>query len=168
MINQIGRILSFRWLERLSAQIRGTTVDQGGANVEIETYQQPGDDAAPLPGDYAAMMQVNGTGRWLMVGALDPKNQGTAKPGERRVYGRNTNGSIVCEIHLTNDGSVRISNSGGSINMGIDGTVNINGAIIDSGGNIVGATVATQAGIDLDSHVHGGVKSGSDMSGPAQ
>ena len=77
-----------------------------GANVTAETYSASGDDAPPLPNDRVVLVQVDGTGNFVSVGVLS-KSQG-AKPGERILYSRDSNGDLKAAIKLLNDGKIEM------------------------------------------------------------
>lgn len=61
---------------------------------------------------------------------------------------------------LKNDGSIRVANGAGYINIAPDGTVTINGAVITPAGD-----VKTAAGISLNTHRHNGTQPGTGTSG---
>lgn len=77
-----------------------------GANVTAETYSASGDDAPPLPNDRVVLVQVDGTGNFVSVGVLS-KSQG-AKPGERILYSRDSDGEVKAAIKLLNDGKIEM------------------------------------------------------------
>jgi hypothetical protein len=95
----------------------------GGANVTAQLFAASGDDAPPLPGDYVALEDSAGAGRQQVSGCSDVRNAGTAAPGEKRIFARDADGNIVCEIHLKNGGSISIENAEGSLVLQDDGTV---------------------------------------------
>ena len=131
----------------------------GNFNVTELHLSAPGDDSLPLPGDYAALMEVVGSGQGLSVGYADPLNVGTSEPGEKRIYARDSAGAVKSFIHLKNDGSVTILNANGALLLTASGDVNINGVIIDPSGNITttGAIEAASVeanGLELAGHTH--------------
>lgn len=132
----------------------------GNFNVTELHLSAPGDDSLPLPGDYAALLEVVGSGQGLSVGYADPLNVGTSEPGEKRIYARDSAGAVVSFIHLKNDGSVTILNAGGgALLLAASGNININGVIIDPSGNItttgaVEAASVEAAGLELAGHTH--------------
>lgn len=79
-----------------------------GDTTNAELFQQPGDDALPLPGDKALMQEAPGVGVQACVGFNDPGNQGQAGPGERRLYSRTQTGKVAADIWMKGDGSVHI------------------------------------------------------------
>ena len=102
-------------LELLRTTVEGTPITDlkvdpgGGTNVTAELYQAAGDDASPLPDDTVAVVEIPGTGRYIAIGFIDPKNEPTAAPGERRLYSRNSDGDIQVTIRLSNDGVVHLA-----------------------------------------------------------
>lgn len=151
-----------------------------GKNATGSHFGPPGDDGQPLPGDYVIAVETHGSGRVVLVGYSDPKNEAKAEPGERRIYARNSDGDPVVDLflkadgsatlanekgryELRADGSTKISNDAGNIELKADGSVSINGATITADGEIVNAS-----GINLSTHVHGGVTSGSSTTTGAQ
>lgn len=77
-----------------------------GVNVTAETYAPSGDDSPPLADDRVVLIPVDGTGNFVSVGILS-KSQG-AKPGERILYSRDSNGEIKAIIKLLNDGKMEM------------------------------------------------------------
>lgn len=174
---RIGRVLSLTRVTREGAKLSDVKVrTDGGAALTLDHTGAPGDDCPPLPGDYVAIVPGEGTGRGTAVGYVDPKNQGTAAPGEKRYIGRNAEAVEVCELYLQSDGAASLSNANGSVVLGADGSitlsspegsigltaagsVSINGAVVSSVGEISNAI-----GIILGTHTHdlsgGGVTEG--------
>jgi hypothetical protein len=108
----------------------------GNAPTTSTLYQPAGDDALPLAADASFIGDSQKNGAPIAVAFLDVVNAGVTNPGEKRIYARDSGGAIVSSIHLKNDGTIAITSNG---------TVNINGAKIDSSGK-----VETSAGVDLD------------------
>ena len=121
-----------------------------------EHFDGVGVDSHPLPGDYAIVTRIPGSGRAQVVGYLDPKNLQLAQAGEHRTYSRNGSGEQVAQVWQKADGSIEISNDKGSAILFADGSaetknengghklesggdVVINGVRIDINGNISGA-----------------------------
>jgi hypothetical protein len=132
----------------------------GGANATLDHFTPPGVDALPLPGDAAAVSSGAGTGREQTTGYNDPKNEGKARPGEIRVYARReSDGSVVCDVWLKGDGSIRGENSGGYFEFMSDGTFKVNGVTISPTGAIEApleiTAMASVAPVNLSTHVHG-------------
>jgi hypothetical protein len=113
-------------------------VDFGGGNkATTELFQSAGVDAPPLPDD--AAICVDGDGSDACVGFADTKNEGKALGGELRFYARDENGVPVSEVWLKRDGSAELTGikCGWKIVGGSDGTITLNGATIDTSGNLV-------------------------------
>lgn len=127
-----------------------TKCDPGGGAIRQAPHaQQPGDDAHPLPGDYAVLVETPQSGGFAAVGYVDPQNTQTAGPGERRVYARTADGSQVVELWLKSDGSARLSNAGGYLELEAEGDVVGNGARMTRDGDVV-----TSDGVSLRGHTH--------------
>lgn len=77
-----------------------------GANVTAETFAPSGDDSPPLENDRIVLVQVDGTGNFVAVGVLS-KSQG-AKPGEKILYSRGSDGEVKAAIKLLNDGKIEM------------------------------------------------------------
>lgn len=77
-----------------------------GANVTAETFAPSGDDSPPLPDDRVVLVQTDGTGNFVAVGVLSV-SQG-AKPGERILYSRDSDGAVKAAIRLLNDGKIEM------------------------------------------------------------
>ena len=153
----VARVLSFVRVVRNGAQVADVKVDQGGGdNVTPEHFGPAGDDSAPLPGDFAAVINQTGTGRTSVVGYVDPNSTPKAAPGEKRLYARDEDGSVVAELWLQGDGSLAIDT---------DSDVNINGVIIKSDGSVEIPTSLKVAGKEIAGHDHA-INSGSSAPGP--
>ena len=183
-MGRIAVLLSFVRSLAGEAKVSDVKVDPGGgANITAQHFSPAGDDAHPLPDDYAATVPVQRTGSEVAVGYIDPKNEQKAQPGDKRIYARDPeDGSTVVEVWLKNDGtalvanaeasvevkpdgSIKGSNSAGSFELQAGGNFVVNGVTIDTSGNvtspatITGTTVAgttslTAAGKEMAGHVH--------------
>lgn len=71
-----------------------------------EIYAGSGVDAPPLPDDAVHVTEGPESGSGVVMGYLDPKNEGIALPGERRTYSRDEDGEIVAVLYLTRDGTI--------------------------------------------------------------
>jgi hypothetical protein len=132
----------------------------GGSNITVEHFANPGDDSVPLTIDKVVTVSIQRTGGEVAVGYNDPNNQQKALAGDKRIYGRNSNGVEVNQVWLKNDGSVVIDNGAGSFEMQAGGDVVINGVTITVGGDVVSA-----GGKSLETHTHN-ILSGSSSPGP--
>lgn len=108
---------------RNKAQVTDVKGDPGGGAIaQAEQFNSAGDDTNPLPGDYALFVE-HPRGGYASAGNLDPNNAQTAQPGERRIYGRNSEGVQVCEIHFKNSGEISLSNDEAQVVIKADGTI---------------------------------------------
>lgn len=165
----IAKVLSYtRIADRFGAKVSDVKHDPGGgANETGEHFQAANQDAVPLPGDYLLTVSVQRTGGAVVAGFIDPKQEQTAEPGEYRAYARDADGAQVVQIHLKKDGTARMNNANGFIELQADGTVNINGFIIDTDGSaespvsvtaptVDGTSSVQAAGKELVGHAHAG------------
>lgn len=205
-MGRIGTVLEF-----IKETVQGITADRiktdlGGNDIRTANYVQPAnEDARPLPQDQSFNLPGPKTGSVVAVGFVDTYNESTVGPGEKRIYGRSESGEIVSEVFCKNtgeiqakneniefamnpDGSGFIENDMGSFNLNVDGSVEINGVIIDAAGNLtvpgnisgsgslagggISATAGVMTGTDfqagpvsLATHVHGGVTPGGGTTG---
>lgn len=144
----IAQVLSFTRAVVNGLQTPELKVDKGGGNTATPGhFADPGDDSQPLATDDAICVE-NGK-RSESVGYQDPHTDPKAGPGEKRVYSRSGPGVVACEVWLKSTGELVIENAAGTITLATDGTVDINGAVIDLAGNV---TTALQ--ISLDTHTH--------------
>lgn len=148
---------------------------------ECDRVQPAGDDSRPLPDDDGYAEQWGNSGRWVSLGYFDYDNK-IASPGEKRIYGRDADGVVTGHVYLMNDGTIEIKNDGvsytlkpdgttietngsGTKTMLPDGTVNINGFIINPDGSASSpvsmtapTTIATNsltvAGKEMKDHTH--------------
>lgn len=155
MRNVIAKLLSFVRVVRNEANVSDVKIDPGGgANITSEHFAPPGDDSFPLPGDYVLGVDVPRSGSKCAAGYIDPVNTPKANEGDKRIYGRKADGTLVNEVWLKNDGSILVSNDNGSILLRADGSIksdngsgffelktsgdiDLNGVNIDPSGNIL-------------------------------
>jgi hypothetical protein len=149
-MGRIGKILSFLRVNKKSAKVSEVKINQsGGNNITCEHFEDAGSDSFPLYTDYAAILGIDRSGGLVAVGYLDPLTEKKAQIGEKRIYARRIDGSVICEIHLKNNGEVEIKNDIGNFKLLESGEFNINGARITTDGDIV-----TASGVSLDKHYH--------------
>ena len=134
-----------------------------------------GYESVPLKGDKAFMVEGRKTGEYFHTGVLSRKN--SLKDGESRIFARNSGGVVVASVTVFNDGSalvgnknadiaitpdggVILTNRNGGVTVQPDGAIEANGATITLDGDVV-----TAAGISLNNHGHGGVTTGTGISG---
>lgn len=97
----------------------------GGATVRSQLAAPSGTDAPPMPGDFAVLVHIQGSGRTVEVSSIDTKNASQAAPGEHRIYARDGEGAPVVSLHLKNDGSAVLSNAEGSATLAADGSTTL-------------------------------------------
>jgi hypothetical protein len=143
-MGRIGKVLSWT-VKALTGDVRH---DVGGGSVHnSQLFSDSGTDAPPMPADYVYAGETQSRNRSAVVGSVDGKNASEAVPGERRTYARDTAGTIVVTLHMKADGSARLFNGIGYIELKADGEVEANGAKITTDGDVV-----TAAGVSLNNH----------------
>lgn len=155
-MGRIGRVLSFTRRVLNGVNFSDVKFDTGGGNIHTgEHFSAPGDDSVPLPNDSLITQEIPRTGGEVPVGYIDSKANQTAQTGEKRIYARDPNtGDAVVSMWLKNDGSAVLANALGSIILGADGTINLNGVIIDPSGNITAGSSLILAGLEIAGHTH--------------
>jgi hypothetical protein len=137
-----GLIGEVKGIERTTEGIDITADPGGGATVSAQHFGPSGDDAPPLPGDFAALEDSPGAGGKQISGYHDPNNASKAADGEKRIYARNAAGIVVAEVWLKADGSVEIIS-----------TVTGFKTIVNSTGDVL-AKAGTPNQVGLTTHVH--------------
>ena len=100
----IGELIEWLRTSDDDAEIQEGRVDFGGEDTATcVDYQPSGHDSQPLPGDYAIVVPGPESGSYVIVGWVDPWNQGVAKEGEARLYAR-SGVDVVGALHVTADG----------------------------------------------------------------
>lgn len=140
------------WIARVLSSTRRTlrgvpTVDvksdpSSGANETATQFQPAGDDARPLPDDYAYTGPLPRQGGAAHLGYQDAQNAGKTAPGEKRLYARDSSGAVVAEIYLQGDGTLTLENDTGSASIAPNGDITA-----DSGGAV--AQVANSGNASL-------------------
>jgi len=160
-VGLISKFLAFYRQTKNGVKYSLSKVDPGGgANLSAEHFSSAGDDSYPLENDYVLLVKIPRTGGVGAVGYIDPNNQQKSNKGEKRIYARNLSGVEVVEVWLKNDGSALISNGTGGITLLANGTINLNGATIDTTGKIVSpaaieaATSLKVGGKEMLTHTH--------------
>lgn len=127
------KVLSFFNTEKNGDKVSEVTVDPGGgANISGDNFTPTGEDSQPLPGDFAIIIPISGTGVDAIVGYMDRGNDQKSQAGERRIYARNGGGVSVVELHLKNDGSALIRNDNNSITLKVNGDIELGKSSLDS------------------------------------
>lgn len=140
----IGRIKEILSDSRNGDFFSEYTVDAGGGPpVTAQAMSVPGLDAKPLPADAVYYCEAGSV--MVACATADTSQAQEADDGETILYSRSANGQRVARLILRKDGTVEITG---------EGDVTINGAVIDTSGN-----VTTAKGISLDDHVHGYIDS---------
>lgn len=144
-------VRAFARRENAGAQFARTTIDPGaGSNQDAVHFSAPGDDAQPLPGDLVASASNLSTNGQNAIGYLDPKNAGITEPGEKRIYARAADGTIVSEMYLKNDGTIIISNQNAQMTINPAGNFDFTGGTFTINGQPF-ATHMHTAGTLMDS-----------------
>lgn len=122
-------------------------IDMGGYIVTAEHSGSASSEDPPLPGDEAYLLRGEGNGTWVIVG-FGRVDTPTAQPGEVILTSRSEAGERAGVIHMRRDGSIVL-----------------NGVVIDPEGNIStpgnmkaeGEVTAKSGGlaIELSTHIHG-------------
>lgn len=122
----IAKVLDFLRSVQDALHFSEVKADPGGnANKNYQLFAPSGDDSPPLPGDDVITVPSAGRGVSAAVGVNDPKNAGTALPGEVHRVGRSESGSIVGHFWIRRDGTVELSNDGGSITLSPAGVARV-------------------------------------------
>lgn len=118
----------------------------GGMLVTAEHTGAPGAEDPPVKGDEAYMVRGEGKGTWVICG-YGRLSTPEALPGEIKFVGRDDSGGTVCAFHMRRDGSIVL-----------------NGVVIDKDGNISApgsmsadgsvTALASGAQVVLDNHIH--------------
>jgi hypothetical protein len=102
----IGELIEWVRTDDDDAAIQEGRVDFGGGDIATcVDYQPANHDCPPVPGDYAVCVPGTESGSYVIVGWVDPWNQGVAKEGEARLYARD-GVEVVGALHVTKDGAV--------------------------------------------------------------
>lgn len=146
----LADVLSFAREIVRDVQAPEVKIDRGGGDtLRAGHFTDPGIDAAPLPGDVAAVEGSSGTGSGQVTGYQDPETKPEAAGGEIRIYSRSAPGVVAAKVWVKKSGEILITNGTGTFTLNPDGTVEANGAVIDLTGNL---TTASQ--ISSDTHPH--------------
>ena len=78
-----------------------------GYNQSALTYGPSGDDSPPVKDDRILLVQTDGTGKFVAAGVLTV-SQG-AKPGEKILFSRNSDGEVQAVLKMLEDGKVELT-----------------------------------------------------------
>jgi hypothetical protein len=136
----------------------------GGTLLTLEHFDGAGEDSPPLPGDLVALDESTGQGAARAVGYADPKNAGTALAGEKRIFARDPDGTVVAEFWLRS--SEKLIDVQG---LSPGWRYRLGKLEIDENGNLttpgeITAKAGTPAMVTLTQHTH---PTGTGPSGPA-
>jgi hypothetical protein len=83
-------------------------VDMGGGDTgTAEHVADVGDDSCPIPGiDEATVTESSGSGNVQAIGYSSPASEPKTAPGEKRLYVRDEEGTLVAELWLKHDEAV--------------------------------------------------------------
>jgi hypothetical protein len=127
-VGRIAFVVSFETNTDGGENIDDVKVDVGGGEVLLAShFTPPGVDARPLAGDYVATTSYPGGSEEAAVAYADADNEGAAGEGEVRLYSRDSTGAVVAAVHCKADGSIRIDNDAGYIELQAGGMVDVNG-----------------------------------------
>lgn len=73
-------------------------------NIQVEYFTPSGDNSYPLEDDRVALIDIDGTGKYIAVSSL-LVDQGMDE-GDKIIYSRDTDGNLVAQSHYKNDGTV--------------------------------------------------------------
>ena len=127
-MGRLGSLVSFTRTTVDGDRVAEVVLDFGGGDrATAPVFSPAGVDSQPLADDYVAVAETDGSGEVAAVGYVDPANEGTAAPGEFRIYARNADGDVVAEVHLQDDGAVVCVNASGSFELKANGQFDANG-----------------------------------------
>ena len=138
-----GKVLSNQDRQRkiLEPEVKGEV--RKAENITAAIFNSPGEDSRPIPSDSFVYVEGDNIGGKVAVGFLDTENDPVSRAGEKRLYSRNSSGTIQAIIYLKDDGTLEI-------NSGSDFAVRFNAL----------QTAFNELKLAFNTHVHGGVTSG--------
>ena len=119
-MGRIGRLLQ----TKIQDFILQTVETRFGLNQLCDQYGPSGEDSPPLPEDRIVLVKIDGTGNYAAVGVLTC-SQG-AKPGEKILYSRASNGDLKAVMKLLKNGKLDID-AAGDITIDSDATIKMAG-----------------------------------------
>lgn len=162
-MGRIGRLLK----TEIDKYITQTVETYMKLNSTCYQYGPSGEDAPPMKDDRIVLVKEDGTGKYVAAGVLTVSVG--AKPGEKFMYSRGSDGEIEAIIKLLNDGSIEIDGNpikiagGGKAAARVDDSVEIEipvGAVIVS---VTGGSGAPAVGVSNTTPIKcsGTIKAGS-------
>ena len=127
-MGRIGVILEVGNDTEGGEDIARVKVDLGGNDVRwAPLYGPPGNASKPVAGDYVALVGHPGGSGVTAVAFAAGDIETQSENGEQYIEGRDSDGAPVSVIHMKNDGTIRMENDNGYIELAPNGQVNING-----------------------------------------
>lgn len=136
-----------------------------GNTVTARHYQAPGDDAFPLVGDFAVLVEAGG--EYIALAFFDPEFQPLAEKGERLLTSRSGLGALKAKVHLKSDGTITLNDK---VTISPEGDITTDGKIQAKGNIQSDADIKAQQnvsagmevtalsvgpGVKLSTHMHG-------------
>lgn len=152
---RVAEVLGFERVTTDGVTAEEVRVDPGDSDAaRAEHWAPPGDDSAPLNGDFAQLVESEfGSGGEAAVGYGDQTTK-MAGQGEKRIYARSQDGAVVAAIWLKSDGTIEITNSGAkSFEMAPNGDVTIRGNLLVEG-EVTAKSATPGTAVKLSTHVH--------------
>jgi hypothetical protein len=102
----MGRI--GRWIStKIQTYIIGIIESRINEKIQVMLYGPSGDDSPPIKDDRILIISIDGTGKHAVSGVLS-KSQG-ANPGEKKLYSRDSTGTVKAIIYIKNDGTIELN-----------------------------------------------------------
>jgi hypothetical protein len=101
---RIGKVINHE-IERYVKVISET---RKGYNQKSVQYNPSGEDSPPVINDQLAILKIDGTGKYIVIGILNESQK--AKPGEKILFARDQKGNIVLKIKMLNSGDYSFDN----------------------------------------------------------
>lgn len=112
-----GKVVEFIRVSDPDAFVSDVRFDAGGGDLLTGQHgAPPGEDSHPLETDHVLAVPLDGEGRWIVLGYIDPSNEPQASEGEKRLYARDANGNIVGVLWLKNSGRAELT--GDNVHLG--------------------------------------------------
>lgn len=102
-MGSIGKLIT----TKIENYVIGIVQKRLGQNIEGAFYSASGDDSPPLSSDKTFIAQIDGKGKYIFLGTL-MKSEGAGK-GEKKLFSRDSAGSLKAYIYLKNDGILELN-----------------------------------------------------------